>query len=124
MRRVQELTGAPPLVPAEHAAVFEALSSQLAEAPADAVTLARQASEVLIEQGHGIPRSHLTFILQTLDHAGHDVRGLQGSSASALADHYRDALASVLDAAGASAGDAEAELLDKWICRASRERVT
>ena len=123
MRRVQELTGAPPLLPEEHAAVFDSLAARLAGTPSDAVTVARSASEMLLDAGHGVPRSHLTFILQTLAHAGHEMPMLEGVSAPALADHYRDALATMLDAAGAPPGDPESELLDRWICRASRERV-
>lgn len=123
VRRVQELTGAPPLLASEHALAFEALAAHLVDPPTDGVSLARAASEQLIEEGHGIPRSHLTFILQTLAHAGHELHELQGTTATALADRYREALGSMLEGAGSIPTTSELELLDRWICRATRSRV-
>lgn len=123
-RRVQELVGAPPLLPAEHAAAFEALADHLADEAHDAVTVARAAAETLLEQDHPVPRSHLTFILQTLAGAGFELPTLRGVSPRALADRYREAIAGAFDQAGSPLGDAEMELLDRWICRPVRERTT
>lgn len=124
VQRLQDATGAPALLPAEHAAAFEALAAGLAEPVDDAVSLSRQAAEHLAEIGRPMQRSHLTFILQTLAHAGQDLAELQGTTATALADRYREALLSMLDAAGTPATPQEIEMLDRITCRPTRERAS
>lgn len=115
MRHVQDVTGAPALLPGEHDAAFEALATALQEPQHDVVSCAKAAADLVIERGHAVPRSHLTFILQTLAQAGHDVASLRGRTPAMLARLYRDAIAAACDEAGLPLTDDELELLDRWI---------
>ncbi len=121
LRRACELTGAPALAAAEHAAAFEALAAALSSGPeGDAVAVAHAAESVLSGET-SVMRGALQLILQTLASAGHPIPAMAGTSAAALADRYKDAIAAALENAGAPADEAEIEILDRWVCQPVRQ---
>lgn len=112
VRRVSGLTGTPSLSPAEYAALFAVLAELSASGAPELNELSRAIRDRLQEQGHGVSRAQINFILNGFRYTDFDI---SGRSAAELARAWRENVLSLLYNAQVELSAEELELLDRWL---------
>jgi len=111
--RVCRVTGAPRLGPDEYAAVFEAVADVVEENGYQYTITPRLARDRCVEQGYGVSRKSVLFVVRGVYHAGYRFQP-SPVRAETLARFFRRNVENLCFAVQLELTDEDAQLLDRW----------
>ncbi|MCY4597387.1 MAG: NYN domain-containing protein [Bryobacterales bacterium] len=117
VQRVNRFAQAPMLKPADYAAVFKAIVGYVDAHGFNLTQASKAVRDILADRN--IPRSAIACVLKGIGYSGH--RFAPGDRPSVLAAAFRANLSKQLELAGVEFGDAERDMLNKWILAESSE---
>jgi len=114
--RVNRLTEAPRLGPAQYRLLFEVIAKELGRAPYSLMGTGKAVRDQCVERGESIARQSVTFVLRGLAYVGYPLyRADRGHSPAELGRAFRGNLVNLLRQAQAEVTDADLEMLDAWL---------
>lgn len=115
-RRVNQVTGAPRLTPAQYRLIFEKIAEHLRRNPFNLSTTSKAVRDLCLEQGESIPRKSVWFILQGLIYSGHWFgKDPESDSSLRLARTFKENVVTLCRDAQLELSEHEHRMLEEWI---------
>ncbi len=119
--KISRVTGAPRLTPDEYAALFRAISDEVAAHGFQLNATSKAARDRCAERGWTVSRPSASFVLRGLQYAGHRFGTVEGDRAEELAQLFRRNVVTLCDNAQLELDERDLELLDTWITASPSE---